>query len=88
MEDKLYRVKVSDIKWDVSDEDREAPGIDGLDLPEEMDLEIPLWVTEGLDAEEVGPAVEDWLSDTISDLTGFCHDGFSWRFVAELEPLI
>jgi len=82
MEDrKNYRVKVSDIRWDLSDYDEETilEG-EGPTLPSEMDLEVPSYVTDGLDAEEVGPAIEEWVSDTISDLEGFCHDGFDWRF--------
>ena len=83
-ENKRYRVKVTDVDWDLG----EWEGADELDmsefgpeLPSEIDIDIPEFVTEGLDSEEVGPAIENWLSDEISDLYGFCHNGFNWKFV-------
>ena len=83
-ENERYRVKVTGIKWDLDDwEETGELEISefGPELPGEIDIEVPGFVTEGLDSEEVGPAIEDWLSDEISDRFGYCHNGFSWKFV-------
>jgi len=55
------KVTVTDIKWDTDGED--------VDLPTEMVIEVP----EGMDKEEA----DEFVSDEISNQTGFCHKGFS-----------
>jgi hypothetical protein len=41
-----------------------------VDLPNEIDIEVPIDITEEDD-------VADYLSDEISNRTGYCHFGFS-----------
>ena len=55
------KVTVTDIKWDTDGED--------VDLPAEMVIEVP----EGMDEEEA----DEFVSDEISNQTGFCHTGYS-----------
>jgi len=43
---------------------------ESVDLPAEMEIEIPIDITEPDD-------VVDYLSDEISNRTGYCHFGFS-----------
>lgn len=47
--------------WDTDDED-----IEDLDLPDEIGI------PEDIDQED-----EEAISDYISDVTGFCHNGFA-----------
>jgi ferritin-like protein len=57
--------KAVDIDWDVDDEE------DLADLPAEVEVEVPRDVIfAGEDA------VEEYVSDAITDETGFCHNGF------------
>ena len=57
--------KAVDIDWDVDDEE------DLADLPAEVEVEVPRDViSAGEDA------VEEYVSDAITDETGFCHNGF------------
>jgi len=51
---------VTDIDWDTDGED--------IDLPSELEIDIP----DDMDSEDI----EDYVSDSISDTTGFCHYGF------------
>lgn len=60
--------KAVDIQWDVDDEE------DLDELPTEMEVEVPRDVIR--DGEE---AVEEYVSDAITDETGFCHNGFYLR---------
>ena len=60
--------KAMDIQWDVDDEG------DLDDLPTEMEIEVPRDVIR--DGED---AVEEYVSDAITDETGFCHNGFYLR---------
>lgn len=55
---------VTDIEWDTDGED--------VDLPEEIEITIP-------DDEELNSPEEvlDFISDEITNITGFCHLGFS-----------
>lgn len=48
--------------WDTDDED-----IEDLDLPDEIGI-----------PEDIDPEDEEAISDYISDVTGFCHNGFAW----------
>lgn len=53
--------KVTDIKYDTDGED--------ISLPEELEINVP----SDLDGYEV----EEFISDEISNITGFCHKGFT-----------
>jgi hypothetical protein len=53
---------VSNIKYDTDGED--------VDLPETLEIEVPDDIQE---PEEI----DEFLSDEISNVTGFCHTGFS-----------
>lgn len=58
----------SGIQWDTDGEDPKTLG-----LPEEMDVEVPADVVDMGDE-----VVEEYISDFITDETGFCHNGFSY----------
>lgn len=68
MKKKKYRVY--GIGWDAND-------IEKMDLPKEIEVEL----TEGEEVENLNDdeEVEDYLSDYITDETGFCHFGFSYE---------
>ena len=59
---------VTNIKWDTDGED--------IDLPKEMEVELPEYIDE-TDEDEV----DEYVSDYISDETGFCHYGFDIKEV-------
>ncbi len=42
-----------------------------VDLPTTLEIDVPSEIT---DREEV----EEYISDEISNITGFCHNGFSF----------
>jgi len=52
---------VTDIQYDTDGEE--------VDLPTELEIEVP----NDLEGQEA----DDFISDKISDVTGFCHKGFS-----------
>lgn len=60
---KAKTVSVTDIVWDTDDEE-----VDGL--PEQVDVEIPASIKNRDEAEE-------YISDKLSEVSGFCHDGFT-----------
>ena len=43
---------------------------DSSDLPEEIQVDIPAEITDDIE-------ILDYIGDMISELTGFCHMGFS-----------
>lgn len=53
---------VSNIKYDTDGED--------VQLPEELIINVPEDVTDPYE-------IDEFISDEISNLTGFCHKGFS-----------
>ena len=57
------KVSVTDIVWDTDGEK-----VDGL--PVQIEIEIPASIKSRDEAEE-------YVSDTVSDVGGFCHAGFS-----------
>jgi|TARA_R110000787_G_scaffold235704_1_gene342467 hypothetical protein len=59
----LNTYEVTNIKYDTDDEE--------IDLPKLLNIEVP----SGLDEEET----DEYVSDKISEETGFCHKGFSMR---------
>jgi hypothetical protein len=54
--------KVTDIQYDTDGED--------VTLPTEMNVTVP-------DEIENSYEIEEYISDRISEFTGFCHKGFS-----------
>ena len=80
------KVKVYNIDWE-TDEDEwdDAEEMEELgcapNLPSEMTLAVPSHVIEDCETQgEKDGAVEEWISDYISDETGFLHDGFEWEY--------
>lgn len=72
MKDKGDVYKVTNIKYD-------ADGEDISDLPTEMEIFVPEAFTE-----HEGEWSE-YLSDTISECSGFCHKGFSATKIKEWD---
>lgn len=75
----LLVVKVSNIQWDIDEE-----GYDGeeeLDLPTEMNIEVDSSEIDLNDGMDVG----DYVSDQITNRTGFCHKGFTTNMDDFLE---
>ena len=58
---------VTDIQWDTDGED--------LDLPTELTVDIPNEDFVNMDEEEI----DEFISDEISNITGFCHFGYSLK---------
>jgi len=56
---------VTDIDWDTDGEE--------VDLPDEMTVNVS--EDEELEEDEI----EEYISDKISDETGFCHFGFNYK---------
>ena len=68
MENNSIRVfTVSNIDWDTDGEE--------IDLPDEMTVNVK--EDEQLEDDEI----EQYISDKISDETGFCHFGFNYKEV-------
>lgn len=66
-------IRVTDIRWDTSGED---PGdVSEISLPSEIEISLP---DDLSDDEEI----EDYISDRITEITGFCHYGFSCETTA------
>ena len=57
----MITMKISNIEYDTDGEE--------VDLPTNLNIEVP----EGLNAEET----DEYISDEISNITGFCHTGFT-----------
>ncbi len=70
------KVLVTDIDWDTSDTNYDSE--DEIELESSMELEIPEVVVEIDD-------VENYISDTISNVSGFCHNGFSYDIVEPID---
>lgn len=54
--------KVTNIEYDTDGED--------VSLPKELDIEVPADLEDGYE-------IEEYISDEISNQTGFCHKGFT-----------
>lgn len=66
-DDSSYKFTVTDIEWDTDGEDAS-----NLHLPETLVVDVPMeYLDNGSDA------VEDYISDFLSDTYGYCHNGFS-----------
>lgn len=57
--------KVTNIRYDTDGQK--------VELPRTLDIEIP----DDMSSDEI----EDFLSDEISNLTGYCHFGFSFNLI-------
>ncbi|SVB48163.1 uncharacterized protein METZ01_LOCUS201017, partial [marine metagenome] len=66
-EDKVFQV--SNIEWDTEDSSGEGP--EGLDLPKSLTVNVP---DEHLSSYE---DTEEFISDFISNVTGFTHKGYN-----------
>ena len=64
MAKKRVRVSCFNIKWDTDGEE--------IDLPKRISVDVPVEVTGDNDE------LEDYLSDFITDFTGWCHGGFQY----------
>lgn len=78
----FLKVNITDINWDI-DDGEEKPS----DLKSEMNVLFKINdVVECLENNDSGDykvndeALSDFLSDYISDTTGFCHDGFNYTY--------
>lgn len=54
--------KVTNIKYDTDGEN--------ISLPKELNIEVPSDLEDGYE-------IEEYISDEISNQTGFCHKGFA-----------
>ena len=72
------KVKVFAIKWDTEDSCSEEK----VDIPTEMVLDVPdnIW-DDAESEEEKAIEIENFIADKISDISGFCHDGFDYEIV-------
>lgn len=68
-EAKTIVVRAYDIEWDTDGED--------IDIQTEFELEVD--VSDMEDEEELA----DYISDYITDKTGWCHNGFHWAIKEE-----
>lgn len=72
-EEETFTYTASGIQWDYDDDDLDWSVSDRPELPDEIDVEVPVSVID--QGEE---AIEDYISDYITDVTGYCHNGFSY----------
>ncbi|MCK9416738.1 hypothetical protein M0Q97_08795 [Candidatus Dojkabacteria bacterium] len=59
---KYRTLKIIDIEYDADDEDIS-------ELPTELDIKIPINIK--------GDEIDEYISDEISNITGFCHNGYN-----------
>lgn len=70
-------VKAFNIKWDTKDS---CGGT--IDIPAEMVIDIPDNIWDNLETKaERSDELEIYIADKISDVSGFCHDGFDYEIV-------
>ena len=68
-------IVVSNIKWDLDESDLNVTSKDDLDLSKKMILNWKAF--SHYDVNEL----EEKISNRISDITGFCHDGFDYEII-------
>ena len=69
---KIYRC--SNIKYDTEKK---------VDLPKTLDIEVFFDPNDPeMDLATLNACIEDWLSDRITELTGYCHKGFQFKEIA------
>lgn len=67
-----YDFKVTNIAWDVDDVEDFDDDVNANHLPESIIVTVP----EEICAVE---EEEEWISDYLSDIYGFCHNGFFYE---------
>lgn len=73
-----YEYKVTHIAWDVDELEDFDDVVNAKHLPESIIVTVPEEVC-ALDEEE------EWISDYLSDAYGFCHNGFVFNPVGEVD---
>lgn len=79
----MTKIKVYDIQWEYNyqellDEMTQEEYDEQFDSePTEMIVDVTDWGVDEDDIEEI----EDYLSDYISNESGFYHEGFSWNWI-------
>lgn len=68
LEKNNLQLKPTEVTMLVTDIDYDTDG-EKIDLPTELEVKVPV----DLDEDEI----DEFVSDKISELTGFCHKGFS-----------
>jgi len=66
-------VTAFDIAWDSDDVS---------DIPKTIDLVIPADIFAGEIVDDYEQIIDDYISDEISNESGFCHAGFEYKFSA------
>jgi len=66
----IQDVEITNIKWDS----------DGEELSSSLKIEIPMSIFDEEDKEVYDQVVSNYMSDLITDRTGYCHKGFSDTF--------
>lgn len=56
------KYKVTNIDYDTDGEE--------IELPTELEIDVPTNITDGYE-------IEEYISDEISNTSGFCHKGFT-----------
>ena len=67
-------MKATNINWDVTDgaEDMTEEEIQEVLSTLPTEIEIPLYIADSVENDDIEEIISDWLSDTY----GFCHNGF------------
>lgn len=79
----MTKIKVYDIQWFYNYEEfldemtQEEYDEQFNSEPTEMIVDVTDWGVDENDIEEI----EDYLSDYISDESGYYHEGFSWNWI-------
>ena len=68
----IYSVLVTDVEWDIDEEDADAMLPDTL--PKTLIVNLPYSEYDQLKSED---EISEYISDKITDLVGFCHNGFA-----------
>ena len=65
-------VKATDIKWDVD----EVEDLDNLPNELEVELSLDFFIENSENKDILEMEISEYVSDEISNITGFCHAGF------------
>lgn len=68
----MIKLEITDIEWD-------APKSVKCDLPQSFVFHLDT-EDEGIDCSNEDE-IHEWVSDKLSDETGYCHSGFSYQLV-------
>jgi len=76
-------VEVFDIKWDTENEG------DAEHLPEKINLTISKEHFKDIEIKEsIIDMIEEYVADEISNISGFCHDGFNYEIKSNIPFFI